>query len=148
MDGLTPQQIKFLEHYLDVKSDTFGNALQSALLAGYSREYAESITTKDLKWLSEYGGDAKRLLKAERNLEQLLDQDEDLKVKADITKFVAGTLGKKKYSSRQELTGKDGKDLIPKPIMDLDAIQQDNSDNKNSETEQENSGNTGRDISE
>ncbi len=148
MEELTPQQIKFLEHYLDVKSDTFGNALQSALLAGYSQEYAESITTKNLKWLSEYGGDAKRLLKAERNLEQLLDQDEDLKVKADITKFVAGTLGKKKYSTRQELTGKDGKDLIPKPIMDLDAIQQDNSDNKNSETEQENKGNTGRDISE
>lgn len=75
----------------------------------------------------------KRLLaKAENNLEVLLDS-EDERVKADMTKFVAKTLGKDEgYTERTEMTGKDGKDLIPKPIMDLtDELQQNNSNKEN-----------------
>jgi len=104
MQELTPQQIKFLECYLNIKSDTFGNALQSALKAGYSQEYAESITAKDLKWLSENGGDSKLLLKAIRNLDKFLDDEKEKRIQADITKFVAERLGKKKFGNNMDIT--------------------------------------------
>lgn len=51
--------------------------------------------------------------KAERNVNDLLDC-EDIKVRADITKFTLETLAKDDgYTKRTEMTGKDGKDLIP-----------------------------------
>ena len=40
---LNPQQELFLKYYLDPKSATFSNGLQSALKAGYAPEYAENI---------------------------------------------------------------------------------------------------------
>lgn len=116
MDNLEPRQIAFLKNYLDPKSDTFSNALQSALRAGYNQEYAENITHLMPDWLSDAIGQDKLLKKAEKNLEELLDTDKDLKVKADITKFVASRAGKAKWSERQELTGADGKDLQVKII--------------------------------
>lgn len=70
---LTPQQQLFLKYYLDPKSPTFGNALQSALKAGYAQEYAESITYKMPDWLSENVGKATLLNKANKNLEMALD---------------------------------------------------------------------------
>lgn len=112
MEDLSPKQIKFLESYLDIKSETFGNAYQSALKAGYSDEYAQNMTGQCPNWLSENISDAKLLLKAEKNINKLLDQDDDLKVKADLTKFVAGRLGKKKWSERQELSGPNGESLV------------------------------------
>lgn len=115
---LTPQQQLFLKNYLDPKSNTWGNALQSALKAGYSQEYAESITAKNLDWLSENVGKYKRMLeKAEIRLEASLDS-EDEKIAQDTAKFIAKTIGKEIYSERQEHTGKDGKDL-PTPIIQL-----------------------------
>jgi hypothetical protein len=79
--------------------------------------------------------------KAERNIDEMLDldvtepivtmvgiqRDEEgnirtktntnkLKVKADISKFVAETLGKEEYSKRNEHTGKGGDQLMPTPI--------------------------------
>jgi len=78
MEDLTPRQIEFLRGYNDPKSETFGNALQSALKAGYSQEYAESITHQLPDWLSENLGRRKRLLaKAEANLEILLDSEDE-----------------------------------------------------------------------
>lgn len=110
---LTPQQQAFLVNYLDPNSDTWSNAMQSALKAGYSREYSESITAQMPKWLSEYLGDSILVKKALENLESLLD-DEDTRVRADMTKFTLERLNKNKFSTRQELTGKDGKDLMVK----------------------------------
>jgi phage terminase small subunit len=135
---LSPQQVDFLRYYTDPKSGTFSNATQSAIKAGYSQDYADNLTSLMPDWLSENIGRRKRLLeKAENNLETLLDS-EDEKVKADMTKFVAKTLGRENYSERTELTGKDGKDLIPKPIMDLSDVQQDNSNQENSIVKAEN----------
>ena len=74
-EDLTPKQKSFLENYLDIKSETFGNALRSALKAGYTEEYAESITSKDLKWLADNVGDVKMLVIAERNLNKFHDLD-------------------------------------------------------------------------
>lgn len=71
-----PRQSLFLANYLNTKSPTFSNALQSALAAGYAQEYAESITSLAPDWLSERLGElnSERMLrKAERNLDEILD---------------------------------------------------------------------------
>lgn len=68
-----PRQAAFLAAYRDPESKTFGNALQSALTAGYAREYAENITKVRPKWLSEYVGNEKLLTRAEAHLEEVLD---------------------------------------------------------------------------
>ena len=70
---LTPQQELFLATYTNPKSETFGNALQSGLKAGYSQEYSESITYQLPEWLSENIGDMKLLNKAEKVLNKTLD---------------------------------------------------------------------------
>ena len=63
----------------------------------------------------------RRIKLAEVNVDEFLSLDtedkEKIKIKADITKFVLETLGKDKgFSKRQELTGKDGEQLIPLQI--------------------------------
>lgn len=112
---LTPQQEKFLAQYTNPKSETFGNALQSGLKAGYSQEYSENITSQLPDWLSENLGKSKIVKKAEKNLEFLLDSDDE-KIMADMTKFALKTLGKKDYSERTELTGENGVALEIKVI--------------------------------
>ena len=57
------------------------------------------------------------LNKAEKRLEKLIES-KDERVAADVSKFIAKTQGKNEgYSERTELTGKDGEDLIPKPLL-------------------------------
>ncbi len=89
-----PRQALFLKAYLDPKSDTFSNAYQSAIKVGYADEYAKSILSKDLDWLAENVKNEKLLKKAERNIDELLDEEEDKRIKLDITKFVAERLGR------------------------------------------------------
>lgn len=113
-----PRQAEFLKNYLDPKSATYSNALQSALKAGYEQEYAENITHLEPNWLSEAIGTEQMVKKAERNLNKILDMNvvsEEgkvdtgvLKVVADTSKFVTERLAKDKYSSKQvtEHTGK------------------------------------------
>lgn len=121
---LTPQQQLFLKEYTNPKSPLFGNALQSALNAGYAQEYAENITHLMPDWLSENIGKAKMVLKAERNLDMALDGllDDPEKgaktIQHKASEFVLKTLKKDTYSERTEVTGKDGKDL-PTPIIQL-----------------------------
>lgn len=57
-------------------------------------------------------------------------------------------LTKHGYSDKQEITGADGKDLIPKPILGTLNVSTHNSDPQNSEAVKENTGSSGRDISE
>ena len=63
----------------------------------------------------------RKLMLAEKNIEAILDigvSDKDsIKVVADISKFVAETLGKDNYAKRNEMTGKNGTDLLPKPLL-------------------------------
>ena len=106
---LNPQQEMFLSYYTNPKSETFSNALQSALKAGYSQEYAENITSLLPDWLSESIGDMKRLRKAEKNLEEVQNiqiYSEEGKLDANLidkrTKvdmFIAERLNKQKYST-------------------------------------------------
>lgn len=109
---LTPQQELFLQCYLDPKSETWSNAVQSALKAGYSETFANNITSIMPLWLSESIGDNKLLDKAIKNLNKFLDDDENKNIQADLTKFTLSRLGKAKFSERVEQTGKDGKDLV------------------------------------
>ena len=126
-DKFSPRQLKFLKNYSDPKSATFGNASGSAVNAGFSKEYANNITSLAPNWLTEDMQRRRQMLdKAEKRLEKLIGS-KDERVAADVSKFIAKTQGKNEgYSERTEHTGKDGKDLIPIPI--LNGIQSDNSD--------------------
>ena len=109
---LDPRQIKFLAYYLDPQSDTYANALQSGLKAGFAQEYAENITHLSANWLSEAIGRRKRMLnKAEIRLEELLDSKNE-NIKLSTSQFLAKTLGKKDYSEKSPLEGEDGKNLL------------------------------------
>lgn len=129
-ERLSPQQVLFLSYYLDPESETFGNALQSGLRVGFTRKYSENITHLMPKWFREHAQDIRRVAKADRNLDEILDlevrtilRNKDgetvegpinhhlLRIKADITKFVAERLAKERYSTRSELTGANGKTI-------------------------------------
>lgn len=118
----SPRQQEYLKNYLDPKSKNFGNSLQSALAAGYSQEYSESIIVQEPDWLRDALGKSRKVIKAEHNLDLALDGllDDPEKGKKEIqwkaTEFSLKTLRKDEYSERSELTGKDGKDL-PTPIL-------------------------------
>lgn len=105
------------------------------------------------KWKN-YQGFADKLLsykherilkKAEANLEQLLEGDDD-RIRADLSKFALETLSKKYYSKRTENTGADGKEL-PTPIL-LNYVSSDNSTKENKSDDQESTDSTGGNISE
>jgi len=109
---LDPRQKECWDLYVNPKSETFGNATQSAIKAGYEPDYADQITTAE--W---FKGKIRRLNlldKAERNLDKILDLplEDKANIVLDASKFIAKTLGKDEgYSDRSELTGKDGKDI-------------------------------------
>lgn len=117
-----PRQALFLSYYIDPKSETFSNAYQSALKAGYEEEYAKVILNKDLDWLSESVKDMNLLHKAEKRLNQVLDfepVDEEGKIDNSLLAnqmkaitLVAKGIGKAKYSERSEVTGADGQPLV------------------------------------
>lgn len=99
------------------------NAQQSAIEAGYSEDHARNITLQG--WFKERVSKLKRkdmLSKAEKVLEKTLNystEDEEgkvkvdlLRVQTDVAKTVVTTLGKDEgYSSRSEITAKDGEAL-------------------------------------
>lgn len=109
---LTPQQILFLSCYTNPKSETFGNAVQSSLKAGYTESYANNITVSMPDWLSENIGDMTLLKKAEKVLNNTLDYDpmngKDsidtslVAIQNKTAQFIAGTIGKHKFSTKGE----------------------------------------------
>lgn len=138
---LDPRQALFWKKYTDPKSETFGNAYQSAIAVGYSEGTSAQITT--FKWYLEKCRRMGLLLKAEKVMEKTLETKHikkkigmfgpivdpttkeyvyeidvsTLAIKNKVAMFVAERQGKDLgYSTRNELTGKDGKDL-PTPIL-------------------------------
>ena len=107
-----PRQALFLSYYIDPKSESFANAYQSALRAGYTKDYAKIITNSKLDWLSDNLRELDFVKQAEKNLKKLLVSDNE-KIQADMTKFTLERLKKEKYSSRTEQTGAEGKELQP-----------------------------------
>ena len=112
MASMNPQRIKFKENYCNPESETFGNILQSAIKAGFSKSYSEIIMSESIgnEWVKEIIRDYKLVSKAEKNLDTLLGS-KDERIKSDMTKFTLSRLNKQKYSERKENTGADGKDL-------------------------------------
>ena len=109
---LDPRQNKCWEYYVSPKSKTFGNALQSAMKAGYEENYAKTITVTE--WFLEKVRRLNLLGKAEKVLDETLElnaKDDEGKIdpalhrlKLDAGKFVAERLGKLEgYSTRQEI---------------------------------------------
>ena len=122
-----PREQIMWEIYISKLSKGIDNAYESATKAGYSEDHSRNITMQG--WYKERKAKLKRkdmLSKAERNLDRVLDystEDIDGKVLTavaslviDVSKTIVKTLGKEDYSERQEVTGKDGKDL-PTPIL-------------------------------
>jgi hypothetical protein len=117
-----PRVDMFKQFYLRPDSYTFMNVRQSALRAGYTEHYANSLSSvSGPKWYIEMieTGDYRRaqmLDKAEQRLYERVEeavQDKDgRKLQADVAKFVTERLGKDKYSVRQEVTGADGRRLF------------------------------------
>lgn len=121
-----PREKIMWDFYVEGLAQGRENAKEAALKAGYEECTASQITVRS--WFLARKDKLRRnemLSKAERNLDKILDLDVTdkeidsrlLSIKADVSKTVAKTLGKEAYSERSELTGKDGKDLMPKPIL-------------------------------
>lgn len=122
---MDPRQLACWKYYTDPKSETFGNATQSALRAGYTEATAQHITLED--WFIVKLRRLQLLDQAEKALQEGVTLDwvdkegkpvpSLLSIKMDVAKFLAKTQGKNEgYSERQELTGKDGAPL-PTPIL-------------------------------
>lgn len=130
-----PRQKYCWELYIDPKSETFGNATKSAVKAGYEWGTANQITTVD--WFIGKLRKLNMVSKAERNLDNALDtnyidigtgeiRSDVMRIVMDVSKTVVTTLGKDEgYSTRSELTGKDGEKLMPVPLLSaLDTIEE------------------------
>lgn len=150
-----PREKIMWDFYVEGLSQGRENAYEAAIKSGYSEDHARNITIQG--WFKERKDKLRRkemLSKAERNLDNILDLDVTdkeidsrlLSIKADVSKTVAKTLGKEAYSERNELTGKDGKDLMPKPILAY--VQSDPGDTEGNGNEEETPVRTGGNISE
>lgn len=118
---LDPRVALFKAYYTDPNSPTFCNILQSGIRAGYSEQYSQNISAQRPQWWDDMQNDsdvkrAEMLATAEKRLnERLVEVPEDkegLKIQTDVAKFVSERLGKAHYSTRQEITGKDGRRLF------------------------------------
>lgn len=119
-----PREQACWDFYVESITQNRVNAYESAIKAGYEESSAKNITLRG--WFKERLEDLERkemLSKAEKVLAKTLNystEDADgnvkvdlLRVQTDVSKHLTSTLGKDKgYSTRQENTGKDGKDLI------------------------------------
>ncbi len=119
-----PRQKLCWDLYIDPTSETFGNATQSAIKAGYVPSTADNITCE--KWFKtrlerlqmfEDGEEVlKDMLKMKTSTQVIIgnkfflkEEPTLVKVKQDTAKFIVERLGKDEgYSSRSEVTGKNG----------------------------------------
>lgn len=127
-----PREQTMWDIYVTKLSKGIDNAYESAIEAKYEETTAKNITLTG--WYKERKAKLKRkdmLSKSEKVLDETLDMDTTNKegnidpqlhkIKVDVAKTIVSTLGKEEgYSTRTEMTGKDGKDLkiIFDPIFD------------------------------
>lgn len=120
--ALDPRQTAFKQYYIDPNSPSFANARASAIRAGFSEQYADNITVQQPAWLGTLLKDthvirAEMLALSEKNLKDVVsepkpDDKDHKKIWVETSKYVSGTLGKEFYSTRNELTGADGRRLF------------------------------------
>ena len=84
---IDPRQGLFVQYYFDPESETFSNALQSALRAGYERDYAKNLTSTLPRWLvekvEEYASSIPDSLLTEKHLALL--NKEEVVTKSNVT---------------------------------------------------------------
>lgn len=117
---LDPRQKMCWEFYINPKSETFGNAYQSAIKSGYEESYAKTITVTE--WFIDKVRRLNMLSKGEKVLDETLSYDSldpetgkidsgIARIKLDAAKHVTSTLGKNDgYSTKveNELSNPDG----------------------------------------
>jgi hypothetical protein len=117
-----PRVHLFKQYYIDPNSPSFANARASAIRAGYTEQYADNITAQQPAWLGDLLQDtqvirAEMLALSERNLKSVVSEPkpkdkENKKIWIQTSQYISGTLGKQHYSTRQEVTGADGRRLF------------------------------------
>ena len=121
-----PRVTAFKRAYMDATNPkTFCNIRQSALIAGYSEQYAENISGRKRppKWWLEFRDSqealrAEMLKMSEQHFYKVLQTPDDTndgdryKLKQRTAEFVSERVGKEVYSTRQEVTGADGRRLF------------------------------------
>jgi hypothetical protein len=123
---LDPRQKLCWDNYTNPKSETFGNATQSAIKAGYTDGTADTITTTE--WFIGRLWRLNATSTGEKKMKQLLELDlydhenkVDVgiaRIQADLAKFLTSTQGKNEgYSTRTEQTGKDGESISLGVVM-------------------------------
>jgi hypothetical protein len=140
---LDPRQKLCWNYYTDPKSETFGNATQSAIKAGYEECYADQITTTD--WFIGKLWRLNATLTGEKKLKEILelpmvDQEGKVdvglaRIQADLAKYITSTLGKREgYSTQQNVDHTTG----GKPIPILGNVHEDTNTKEDSTPEEEN----------
>ncbi len=120
---LDPRQRLMWNYYIDQTSETFSNAKRSAIKAGFSEYYSNSITNQ--AWYKDKKRRMHLLSKAEKVLNKILKMNTEdekgkpkadvLRVQADMAKHVTKTLGKDEgYSEKTEVTG--GSNIVFLPV--------------------------------
>lgn len=125
-----PRQKLCWEFYVNPKSKTFGNAKQSAIRAGYSPKSAGLVTQEN--WFIHKYKNVDRVNKAEKVLDEILEMSGKtfklqgsgeevelvetmdaalLRIKQDTAKFYLERIARRKYSPRQEITGRGGEPI-------------------------------------
>lgn len=124
-----PREQIMWDIYVSKLAKGIENAYESAIEAGYEEATAKQITVRS--WFIERKAKLKRkdmLSKAEKVLDKTLDMitvnsegNENpalLRIQTDVAKTVVTTLGKDEgYSTRSELTGKDGEPIAGNTII-------------------------------
>lgn len=125
-----PREQKCWDFYVETIIKGEVNGYESAVKAGYSHDHARNITMQG--WFKERLEDLERkemLSKAEKKLSKTLTYEVEndkgeiktdlLRIQTDVAKHLTSTLGKNKgYSTKTELTGQDGKALIPETLSE------------------------------
>lgn len=68
-----PRKLSFISNYFDPLSTTYGNALQSAIKAGFTPEYSKNLLANKPKWLWEIVGKMDMFDSVRRNIKKHLD---------------------------------------------------------------------------
>lgn len=111
-----PRMKKFVANYIDPKSDTFGDAYNSAKRAGYADSYAKNITNICPEWLSEILEDNELTERARENLKEFLDKQDNDRLKLDATKFTLERIDREKFGRNVDITSKGEKVEQPEKV--------------------------------
>lgn len=103
--------MKFKEAYVNPSSPTFGNALRSALEAGYEETYAVNITAQGNEWFCEILRDFEMVDSAEKALKDTIEMDVInekgrldaglVKARSEMVKFALPNLKPEKWDKKK-----------------------------------------------